>query len=254
MVLMTYISKVIVHIQNIMSLPFHTSEQKLRSSKYEKDHISGQKQRAKRELSHPSFFGFYRRFWRGCKWEVFLQPHPAGFPLACRRPHVHEGVKGLRLVPGVYEFAISKSSGPFHTLGQKQKYKVYVGESGSMRKRHQTYAKTGDHLILQLDKALRDECTVWRRCRYVKSKKKAVKKEAKLLKKYDFSWNAQQNGRKRDVGIVSSHFCMCMSSMSIREHAQSEMLLFVKTQFIYIEYFLPLILFALKYLCSKYEE
>jgi hypothetical protein len=141
---------------------------------------------------------------------VFLQPHPAGFPLACRRPHVQEGVKDLRPVPGVYEFAISKSGG--------RRYKVYVGESGSMRKRHQTYAKTGDHLILLLDKALRDGCTVWRRCRYVKSKKKAVKKEAKLLRKFDYSWNAQQNGRKRDVGIVSSYFCMCMSSMRITEN------------------------------------
>ena len=133
-----------------------------------------------------------------------------GFPLACKRPKTHVDIRNLKPLPGVYEFAISKGGG--------QRYKVYIGESGSIRKRHQTYANTGDHLVLLFDKALKDGCTIWRRCRYVKTKKKAVKKEAKWLKKFDFSWNAQQNGRKRDVSIVSSYFCLCMSSLHITEN------------------------------------
>ena len=83
--------------------------------------------------------------------------------------------------------------------------------------RHQHYAKDGDHLFVLLDNAVRSGCTVWRRCRYVRTKKKAVKKEAKWLRKYDYPWNAKQNMKKRNVNLVSKSFCMCMSFVQIVE-------------------------------------
>lgn len=162
--------------------------------------------RSKRELSHPGYFTLYRWFWRGCKWDRFLLSNKGGFALA--RQHV----SFLEARPGVYELAISK--------GSNRKYKVYIGESGSIRKRHQAYAVTGSNLLAPFDAALRDGCTVWQRCRYVKTKGDAVAWESYFLKRYDYAWNAQQNQRKRFVSIVSRHFCMCMPSTSIvEEHA-----------------------------------
>ena len=158
---------------------------------------------AKRELSHPGYFSVYKWFWGGCKWEAFLLPNKGGFALA--RQHV----SFLEARPGVYEFAISKSNG--------KRYKVYIGESGSIRKRHQAYAVTGSHLLAPFDAALRDGCTVWRRCRHVKTKGDAVGWESYFLKRYDYAWNAQQNQRKRFVSVASRYFCMCILSTSIAE-------------------------------------
>ena len=163
----------------------------------------------RRELLHPGIFSIYKWFWRNCTWERFLMHNPAGFAFAHLNPKAHEDIMSLNARPGVYEFAISK--------GSKRRYKVYIGESGSIRKRHQTYAKTGDHLVLLFDVALKDGCTIWRRCRYVKTKQKAVTWEAYFLGKYDYAWNAQQNQRKRSVSIVASYFCLCMSSVNIVE-------------------------------------
>lgn len=134
---------------------------------------------------------------------------PAGFVFASLNSRTHEDIMNLNARPGVYEFAISKGSG--------RRYKVYIGESGSIRQRHQTYTRTGDHLVLLFDAALRNNCTIWRRCKYVKTKQKAVAWEAYFLGKYDYCWNAKQNRRKRNVNIVTSYFCLCMSSMSIVE-------------------------------------
>jgi hypothetical protein len=163
----------------------------------------------RRELSHPGFFSIYKWFWRNCTWERFLLPNPAGFAFAHLNLRIHENTMSLNAVPGVYEFAISK--------GSRRRYKVYIGESGSIRKRHQTYAKTGDHLALLFDAALKSGYTIWRRCRYVKTKQKAVAWEAYFLGIYNYAWNAQQNKRKRNVSIITSYFCLCMSSMSIIE-------------------------------------
>ena len=138
-----------------------------------------------------------------------MLPDKTGFVLAHLNTKTHEDIKGLNARPGVYEFAISKGSG--------RRYKVYIGESGSIRKRHQTYAKTGDHLVLYFDAALKNGCTIWRRCKYIKTKQKAVAWEAYFLGKYDYAWNAQQNQRKRSVSIVKSYFCLCMSSVNIVE-------------------------------------
>jgi hypothetical protein len=111
--------------------------------------------------------------------------------------------------PGVYELAISK--------GQGRRYKVYIGESGSVRKRYQAYAKSGDHLILLFDAALRQGCTVWMRCKYVKTKARAVAWEAYFLGKYDYAWNAQQNTRRRCISIVRGCSCMCTHFTGIVE-------------------------------------
>ena len=165
--------------------------------------------RNKRELSHPSILGSYRRFWRGCEWREFLFPNSIGFTLACQRLQTHADIRALEPRPGVYEFAISKKN--------DRRYKTYIGESSSIRRRHQKYAQTGDHLLAIFDAALKNGCVIWRRCRYVKTKGEAVSKEAKFLQKYDYAWNAQQNGRKRAVNIVSQRFCLCMSSMLIIE-------------------------------------
>lgn len=163
--------------------------------------------RTKRELSRPGIFGSYRFFWRGQEWQRFLLPSPLGFTAAYLRPQMHADIMALEAKPGVYEFAISKKGG--------RRYKVYIGESGSIRKRHQTYAKNGDHLLQLLDAAVRDGCTIWRRCKYVRTKEKAVSWEAWFLARYDYAWNARQNQRKRKINIVSQHFCLCMSSLKI---------------------------------------
>jgi GIY-YIG domain-containing protein len=165
--------------------------------------------RAKRELSRPGPFGSYRWFWRGTEWERFLLPNRAGFALSRIRLETHADIGDLAPGPGVYEFAISKGGG--------RRYKVYIGESGSLRKRHQAYARTGDHLVRLFDIAVKDGCTIWRRCKSVKTKEKAVSWEAWFLARYDYPWNAQQNGRKRAVAIVSRRFCLCMSSLHIVE-------------------------------------
>ena len=159
--------------------------------------------KARRELSHPGYFTLYKWFWRGSKWNRFILPNKGGFTLA--RQHV--GFFEAR--PGVYEFAMSK--------GNSRRYKVYVGQSGSMRKRHQYYAMTGSHLVQLFDAALRDGCTIWRRCKYVKSKERAVAWEAYLLNRHDYAWNAQQNQRKRNIKIVRRYTCMCVPFMSTIE-------------------------------------
>jgi GIY-YIG domain-containing protein len=170
--------------------------------------------RTKRELSRPGLFGSYKWFWRGSEWERFLSPSPAGFGAACRN---QAGVAALGLGPGVYEFAISKGAGWRPWAISPYRYKVYIGESASLRRRHQTYARTGDHLLLLFDAALRDGCTIWRRCKHVETKEKAVSWEAWFLRLYDYPWNAQLNGRKRTVNIVSRNSCLCMSSLHIVE-------------------------------------
>lgn len=165
---------------------------------------------AKREISRPGFFSTYKWFWRNCVWERFLLPNSAGFAFAHLNHKSHEDIMSLSAKPGVYEFAISKGSG--------RRYKIYIGESGSIRKRHQTYVKTGDHLVLLLDATLKDGCTIWRRCRYVKTKQKAVAWEAYFLEKYSYAWNARKNKRKRNIKIVTSYFCFCIPSMNIVEN------------------------------------
>ena len=157
--------------------------------------------RLKRELLHPGYFTPYRWFWGGSKWYRFILPNRGGFALARQR------VSFLETRPGVYEFAISR--------GNSRRYKVYVGHSGSMRKRRQSYAMTGSHLVQLFDAVLRDGCTIWMRCKYVKSKEKAVAWEAYFLNRYDYAWNAQQNMGKRSITIVRQYVCMCMPFMGI---------------------------------------
>lgn len=180
--------------------------------------INANNMQTKRELYRPAFFSIYKWFWRNSTWNIFLKPNPfggaqgkspAGLAFAHLNPRTHEDIMSLNAKPGVYEFAISKGSG--------RRYKVYIGESGSIRKRHQTYAKAGDHLVLLFDAALKDGCTIWRRCMYVKTKQKAVAWEAYFLGKYDYAWNAQQNQKKRRVNIVTSYFCLCIPSINIVE-------------------------------------
>ena len=165
--------------------------------------------RANRELLHPAFFSIYKWFWRNSKWDKFLMPDKIGFAFVHLNPKIHENIMSLGARPGVYEFAISKGPG--------RRYKVYIGESGSIRKRHQTYAKTGDHLVMLFDAALKDGCTIWRRCRYVKTKQKAVAWEAYFLGKFDYAWNVQQNQKRRKISIMTSYFCLCIPSINIVE-------------------------------------
>lgn len=172
--------------------------------------------KVKRELSRTSLFGSYRFFWRGCKWQPFL------IPTACTPGFEHAnriGTKNLELKPGVYEFSITKSRPPFFFgTEQNKRYKMYVGHSGSIRTRHQKYSKTGDHLLQYFDAALKDGCTIWRRCKYVETKEKAIYWEKKFLQKYDYAWNAHHNNRKRKVNIILRSFCCCMSSLHIVEN------------------------------------
>jgi len=145
----------------------------------------------RRELSHPGVFGVYKLFWRGSKWEKFIL-------------HDKRLIKSfLEPRPGVYEFAVSRMS-------STRRFKVYIGESGSISKRHQAYTRPDSHLAQLFSIAVANRCTVWRRCKYVKTKKRAVAWEAHFLARYDYAWNAKQNMSKRAVSVVQRRFCMCM--------------------------------------------
>jgi hypothetical protein len=170
----------------------------------------------RREKVHPGYFSGYKRFFRGTKWHVFLAPaNDLGYSLVDAKSR---GVNaGLWDVPGVYEFAVAKS--PSAT-----RYKTYVGTTRSVRDRHGSYLRDGDHLKHFLDTAVKNGLFVMRRIRYIIPKPQlpprlveqaaviAEQTETRFLGKYDYPWNSRQNGNVAMTRIPIKKSFLCMFS------------------------------------------
>ena len=168
----------------------------------------------RREKVHPGYFSGYKKFFRGTKWHVFLAPaNDLGYSLVDAK--ARDVNHGLWDVPGVYEFAVAKS--PSAT-----RYKTYVGTTKSVRDRHGSYLRDGDHIANFLNAAVKSGLFVMRRIRYIFTKPDllprqiemgsviAEQTETRFLGKYDYSWNSRQNGNvaMTRIPIKTSFLCM----------------------------------------------
>ena len=168
----------------------------------------------RREKVHPGYFSGYKKFFRGTKWHVFLAPaNDLGYSLVDAKSR---GVNaGLWDVPGVYEFAVAKS--PSAT-----RYKTYVGTTKSVSSRHGSYLRDGDHIKNFLDAAVKSGLFVMRRIRYIIPKPQlpehqtelaavvAEQTETRFLGKYNYCYNARQNGgvAMTRIPVKTSFLCM----------------------------------------------
>lgn len=119
---------------------------------------------------------YRRRFWAGCEWSLFLPPAPGGFAEARQHKACAAGTAALQRRPAVYEFAITAGRSPKRWVNRFDmcapgvqsrrhlsaphlcralccsesgfrgpqhctsmcRFKVYVGETVSMWRRHHT--------------------------------------------------------------------------------------------------------------------
>ena len=170
----------------------------------------------RREKVHPGYFSEYKKFFRGTKWHVFLAPaNDLDYAVVDAKAR---GVnEGLWDVPGVYEFAVAKS--PSAT-----RYKTYVGTTKSVRDRHGSYLRDGDHIKHFLDSAVKNGLFVMRRIRYIIPKTQlpdhqtelaavvAEQTETRFLGKYNYAWNSRQNGNVAMTRMPMKKSFMCMFS------------------------------------------
>lgn len=170
----------------------------------------------RREKVHPGYFSGYKKFFRGTKWHVFLAPaNDLGYSLVDAKSR---GVNaGLWDVPGVYEFAVAKS--PSAT-----RYKTYIGTTRSVRERQGSYLRDGDHVKHFLDAAVKNGLFVMRRIRYICPKPQlpphiveltaviAEQTETRFLGKYNYCYNARQNGGVACTRMPVKKSFLCMFS------------------------------------------
>lgn len=170
----------------------------------------------RREKVHPGYFSGYKKFFRGTKWHVFLVPaNDLGYSLVDARSR---GVNNdLWDIPGVYEFAVAKSP-------KGDRYKTYIGTTKSVRDRHGSYLRDGDHIKHFLDSAVRSGLFVMRRIRYIIPKPKlpdhqielaavvAEQTETRFLGKYNYAWNSRQNGNLAMTRMPVKKSFLCMFS------------------------------------------
>lgn len=170
----------------------------------------------RREKVHPGYFSGYKRFFRGTKWHVFLAPaNDLGYSLVDAKSR---GVNNdLWDIPGVYEFAVAKSP-------KGDRYKTYIGTTKSVRDRHGSYLRDGDHIKHFLDSAVRSGLFVMRRIRYIIPKPKlpdhqielasvvAEQTETRFLGKYNYAWNSRQNGNLAMTRMPVKKSFLCMFS------------------------------------------
>jgi len=159
-----------------------------------------------------SYFWTWRR--AGVEgWQPFLHPPasagPVGAfngPFAAARDSVvaKASTEALQSRPGIYEFAIAQAA-------SRSKVVVYVGESSDIRRRHhKEYRGThGGHLRQFFEEALGNNCTIYRRVRYMSSKEDAARTESQMLAKYNYAWNQRQNGASRRVYLTQRCSCCC---------------------------------------------
>lgn len=181
----------------------------------------------RREKYSPSYFSHYKKFFRGAKWSLFLEP-------ACdinksldnaRRFFVNEG---LWEVPAVYEFAVSKTPGG-------KRYKTYIGTTSNLKKRQDQYLHNGSHIRDFLENAIKSGLYVMRRVRYIipskiipNNKKElaaviAEQTETRFLGKYNYSWNSRQNGNKAMTRMpVKTSFLCFFTRIKWLNHVEAE--------------------------------
>lgn len=170
----------------------------------------------RREKVHPGYFSGYKKFFRGTKWHVFLAPaNDLGFSLCDAK--ARDVNHGLWDVPGVYEFAVAKSP-------NATRYKTYIGTTRSVRDRHGSYLRDGDHIANFLDAAVKSGLFVMRRIRYIIPKPQlpprlveqaaviAEQTETRFLGKYDYAFNQRQNGGVAMTRMPVKKSFLCMFS------------------------------------------
>jgi hypothetical protein len=170
----------------------------------------------RREKVHPGYFSGYKKFFRGTKWHVFLAPaNDLGYSLVDAK--ARDVNNGLWDIPGVYEFAVAKSP-------KGDRYKTYIGTTKSVRDRHGSYLRDGDHIKHFLDSAVRSGLFVMRRIRYIIPKPQlpdhqielaavvAEQTETRFLGKYNFAWNSRQNGNAAMTRMPVKKSFLCMFS------------------------------------------
>jgi hypothetical protein len=170
----------------------------------------------RREKVHPGYFSGYKKFFRGTKWHVFLAPaNDLGYSLVDAK--ARDVNNGLWDIPGVYEFAVAKSP-------KGDRYKTYIGTTKSVRDRHGSYLRDGDHIKHFLDSAVRSGLFVMRRIRYIIPKPQlpdhqielaavvAEQTETRFLGKYNYAWNSRQNGNLAMTRMPVKKSFLCMFS------------------------------------------
>ncbi len=88
--------------------------------------------------------------------------------------------------PACYELGIKEP-------GDYEPYPVYVGETGNLSARMESYAVDGSHLSDPIDYHLDQGFTLYFRFIPVRTKEFAKRLEKKYLDEIDYDWNLQNN-------------------------------------------------------------
>ncbi|AGE50842.1 hypothetical protein PBCVCVB1_438L [Paramecium bursaria Chlorella virus CVB-1] len=170
----------------------------------------------RREKTHPGYFSGYKKFFRGTKWHVFAGPaHSLEDSLTeSRRYKVNEG---LWEVPAVYEFAVAKTP-------NGKRFKTYIGTTKNLKNRHGDYLRDGDHIAHFMSAAVESGLFIMRRVRYIIPSANlpsnqielaavvAEQTETRFLGKFNFAWNARQNGNVAMTRLPVKTSFLCMFS------------------------------------------
>ena len=162
-----------------------------------------------RELEATPILSWYWLFWHSglysggkSSWEIFVDG--SQFRDFKEAKSKEKSSSKLKEKPGVYEFSL------VHPSSMKKRFKVYAGHTNNMLRRHnRDYRSNGSHLLKQFSNALQEGYIVMRRVKYTETTGKAKAIESKLLKHYNYAWNAKENGSKRVVHLRPS-FCCCL--------------------------------------------
>ena len=170
----------------------------------------------RREKAHPGYFSGYKKFFRGTKWHVFAGPaHSLEDSLTESRRY---GVNnGLWEVPAVYEFAVAKTPGG-------KRLKTYVGTTKNLKNRHGCYLRDGGHIAHFMEAAVKSGLFVMRRVRYIiptpnlpynqieLASVVAEQTETRFLGKFNYAWNARQNGNVEMTRMPVKDSFLCLFS------------------------------------------
>jgi hypothetical protein len=170
----------------------------------------------RRENYHPGIFSGYKKFFRGTKWHIFLEP-ASSLPASLENAKRHRVNEGLWHVPAVYEFAVSKTPGG-------KRYKTYVGTTKDLADRHGAYIANGSHIAHFLEKAVTSGLFVMRRVRYIIpsvhispgnaefASVVAEQTETRFLGKFNYAWNSRQNGNIAMTRMPVKDSFLCLFS------------------------------------------
>lgn len=120
-------------------------------SKYE----LGAKSKERRELCSTRPLSWYWFLWRASKWEIFLDGSKHRTFQDAKK--AQKKTSELKEKSGVYEFCITMPN-------SKKHFKVYVGHTKNMRRRHhEDYRSRGSHLLKVFEDCMRKGLIVHRR-------------------------------------------------------------------------------------------